>query len=122
MNTKKTLVIGASNNPRRYSHKAILLLQEKGIENIGLGLRAGNIQGTEIETEWKQFEDIDTVTLYIGPKNQDKRLEQYLLALKPKRVIFNPGTENYKLMKLLQDNDIEVEAACTLVLLQIGQY
>lgn len=117
----KTLIIGASKNPERYSYKAAerLLAHEYEIEL--LGSRADEIFGKKIQTEKKKFESIDTVTLYVGPQHQSEYYE-YIVSLKPRRVIFNPGTENPELVKLLEANGIQCEIACTLVLLGTNQY
>lgn len=118
---KKTLVIGASPNPARVSHDAVKRLTTQGHETIAIGLREGEIGATKILTGHPIIEDVDTVTLYINPAIQ-KEYYEYLLGLKPKRIIFNPGTENYELMKLAREAGIEVDAACTLVMLSIGHY
>lgn len=118
---KKTLVIGASTNPARYSNMAIKKLLNKQQPVVALGLREGEVEGIKIEKEKNLFADIDTVTLYVGPKNQPEYYE-YLVALNPKRVIFNPGTENPELYKILKQNNIEFQNACTLVMLGTNQY
>lgn len=118
---KKTLVIGASTNPSRYSYLAINNLRHHGHEVCALGLKQGEVAGVNIDTEKLDYEDINTVTLYIGPQNQAE-YEDYVISLNPKRVIFNPGTENLEFERRLQQEDIEVEEACTLVLLSTGQY
>ena len=118
---KKTLVLGASTNPSRYAYAAINRLVQNKIPTVALGLRKGEVAGVQIETEQKHFEDIDTVTLYLGPPRQEQYYH-YILSLKPNRVIFNPGTENPEFYRLLQENNIEVEVACTLVLLGTQQY
>jgi len=118
---KKTLVIGASNNPERYSYKAAEKLLNYGHEIELLGLRSDVIFGRTIDTEKKAYEGLDTVTLYVGPKNQPEYYD-YVASLNPKRVIFNPGTENPEFELLLANKGIEVEVACTLVLLGTGQY
>lgn len=118
---KKTLVIGASSNPERYSYKAAEKLLNYGHEIELLGLRPDVIFGRTIDTEKKAYEGLDTVTLYVGPKNQPEYYD-YVLSLKPKRVIFNPGTENPEFESLLSKNGIEAEEACTLVLLGINKY
>ncbi len=117
----KTLIIGASKNPERYSYKAAerLLAHEHEIEL--LGSRADEIFGKKIQTEKKKFESIDTVTLYVGPQNQPEYYD-YIVSLKPRRVIFNPGTENPEFVQLLEANGILCEIACTLVLLGTNQY
>jgi predicted CoA-binding protein len=117
----KTLVIGASENPERYSYKAIHQLVSSKHEVKALGLRKGNVAGIEIETGFPLFKDIDTITLYVGPANQSVYFD-YIISLNPRRVIFNPGTENPELFKLLEENKIEVEVACTLVLLATKSY
>lgn len=118
---KKTLVIGASLKPSRYSNIAInrLIKYKQPVEAIGL--RKGEVAGVAITTEKEPFENIDTVTLYLSPKRQDEYYE-YIISLSPKRVIFNPGTENPEFYKMLQQENIEVEVACTLVLLGTNQY
>ena len=118
---KTTLVIGASTNPDRYSYKAITSLVKNGVEVKALGLKSGNVEGIEFDTEKKAYEGIHTVTLYVGPKNQPGYYD-YILSLKPERVIFNPGTENGEFEKMLEANGIIAEQACTLVLLSIKQY
>jgi predicted CoA-binding protein len=117
----KVLVYGASINPDRYSHTAALLLLEKGYEVVLIGQKSGHIAGVEIGLENEMYADIDTVTLYVGPKNQGD-LYDYLTSLSPKRVIFNPGTENIDLENHLKQSGIAVELACTLVLLHTGQF
>ncbi|WP_373058932.1 CoA-binding protein [Zunongwangia sp. H14] len=118
---KKTLVIGASTNPARYSFMAINRLISYGQPTVAIGLRQGEVAGVEIKKEMLPFEDIDTITLYINPKRQPEYYE-YILSLQPNRVIFNPGTENPELYKLLQQENIEVEVACTLIMLGTNQY
>ncbi len=118
---KKTLVIGASPNPSRYAYIATMRLQEKGYPVEAYGLREGTIGEVPITTELKQFKDIHTVTLYVGPKHQASYFD-YVLSLHPKRVIFNPGTENPVFYELLKENGIAYEASCTLVLLATNQY
>lgn len=120
-NNKTTVVIGASPNTDRYSYKATLSLQNHGHTVYPVGLRKGIINGLEIITDKPALKDIDTVTLYVGPDNQPYWYE-YILSLKPKRIIFNPGTENPELEKMAADKGIETEEACTLVLLSIKQY
>jgi len=119
---KSTLVIGASLNPMRYSHKAIILLQSMGFNHIALGLKSGKIGSTEIATEYKHIDGLDTVSLYVGPKNQDKALVDYIISLAPRRVIFNPGSESIETSTALIKAGINIEMACTLVLLRTNQY
>lgn len=118
---KKTLVLGASLNPSRYSYLAINRLVRNDQPTVAIGLKKGNVAGVEIQTEKLPFEDIDTVTLYLNAKRQQEYYD-YILSLKPKRVIFNPGTENPELYQQLRENDIEFENSCTLVLLSSQQY
>ncbi len=118
---KKTLVIGASENPDRYSNKAIHALVSHHHEVVAIGLREGEVAGITFTPEKEAFENIDTVTLYIGPQNQPEYYS-YILNLKPRRVIFNPGTENPELISKLEVAGIYPEIACTLVLLATGQY
>jgi predicted CoA-binding protein len=117
----KTLVIGASENPERYSNKAIHALVSHNHEVVAIGLRSGEVAGVTFDAEKKAFENIDTVTLYVGPQNQPDYYN-YILNLKPRRVIFNPGTENPEFISTLQKSGIYPEIACTLVLLATGQF
>jgi len=118
---KKTLVLGASLNPGRYSNLAINRLVRYGHTVEAVGLKKGEVAGVEISTEKENFEDIDTVTLYLNPKRQVEYYD-YIISLKPQRVIFNPGTENPEFYELLRKNNIEIDVACTLVLLGTNQY
>lgn len=118
---KKTLVIGASENPERYSNIAINRLLQSGHPVVALGHKKGNVQGVEISNSPQPFTDIDTVTLYLNPTNQNQYYD-YILQLQPKRIIFNPGTENLELAKLAQSKGILTEDACTLVLLSLKEY
>lgn len=117
----KTLVLGASQKPERYSNMAIRSLRKHGIEVVAIGARKGIVENVEIQTELKDFEDIHTVTLYLSPKNQTP-YNSYIISLKPKRIIFNPGTENPELEKLARENGIDVVEGCTLVMLSNGTY
>ena len=119
--SKKTLVLGASLKPNRYSHYAIQRLVANKHEVVAFGLREGEVSGISIDTELLIYEDINTVTLYLNPKRQEAYYD-FIISLKPKRVIFNPGTENPKFYKLLRENNIDFEVACTLVLLSTNQY
>lgn len=118
---KKTLVIGASENPERYSNKAIHALINHGHEVVAIGLRPGTVAGVPFNAEKKVFEAVDTVTLYVGPQNQPEYYD-YVIGLKPNRVIFNPGTENPEFIEKLKAAGIYPEVACTLVLLATGQF
>ncbi len=117
----KTLVIGASANPDRYSNKAIKALVAHHHEVVAIGLRAGEVAGVYFDQEKKDVENVDTVTLYVGPQNQPEYYK-YILDLKPRRVIFNPGTENPEFIGKLESAGIHPEIACTLVLLATEQY
>ncbi len=117
----KTLVLGASSKPYRYSYLAVNRLKDHGHEVVALGKRAREVEDWEIITGKPDLKDIHTVTMYLGESNQ-KEYYNYLLELKPKRVIFNPGAENPELTELLEKNGIESEEACTLVLLRTDQY
>ena len=116
---KKTLIIGASTNPQRYSFLAANRLANHGYPIVMLGLKEGQVADNQIQTGKPILNDIDTVTLYIGPGHQPEWYE-YVINLHPKRVIFNPGTENKEFEQLLKKEGIEVLEACTLVLISIG--
>lgn len=118
---KPTVVIGASPNPDRYSYKATISLQQHQQPVFPIGIRNGQINGLDIITDKPNLENIDTVTLYVGPDNQAAWID-YIFSLKPKRIIFNPGTENTEFEALAEGKGIEVLEACTLVLLSINQY
>ena len=117
---KKTLVVGASPKANRYSYEAVVRLKTHGHPVYAFGLREAEIMGTPIHTEWPT-EEFDTVTLYLNP-NRQKEYYQRIIDLKPNRVIFNPGTENPHFMEQLEKNGIQTEAACTLVMLSVGNY
>ncbi len=119
--SKKTLVIGASTNEDRYSYKAIKALIKHGHEVLAIGAREGQVDEVTIRTTLEPYEDIDTVTMYVNPTIQEK-YQDYIISLKPQRVIFNPGTENDQLATRLETEGILTEEACTLVLLSIDQY
>jgi len=118
---KKTLIIGATNNPDRYAYKAAMRLVENGHPIINIGIKTGEVAGQPIQTLSHIFQDIDTITLYIGPQLQSAYYD-YILQTKPKRIIFNPGTENPELEALAESNGIPAIEACTLVLLATKQY
>ena len=118
---KKTLVLGASANPARYSHMAVRLFVKHNIEVVAIGFREGFIEDIKIHDKPVPDQDIDTVTLYLGAKNQLPYYD-YIIGLHPKRIIFNPGSENPELDALARKNHIEVEYACTLVMLNTYQY
>lgn len=118
---KQTLVLGASLKSERYSNIAIKKLRNYNHDVKAFGLRVGEVNDVTIDTELMPYKDIDTVTLYLNPKRQEPYYD-YIIGLNPKRVIFNPGTENPEFYKLLKQNDIDFEVACTLVLLNTNQY
>jgi uncharacterized protein len=118
---KKTLVLGATPNPERYAYMATQRLKNAGHEVLPVGRKKGVIDGIVIENDTPQYKDVDTVTLYLNPDNQ-KPYYDYILSLNPKRIIFNPGTENWELVKLAKEQGIETEVACTLVMLSVGNY
>lgn len=118
---KKTVVLGASDNPERYSYLAVQRLRSHQHPVIAIGIRASKVGDTEIITEHSPIDDVDTVTLYINPTAQ-KDYYDYIFSLKPKRIIFNPGAENEELEQLAQGKGIQALEACTLVLLSTGQY
>ena len=119
--SKKTLVLGASLKAGRYSNLAIHRLRNNNHNVVAFGLKSGEINDVKIDTELLPYEDIDTVTLYLNPQRQEAYYD-YIIGLNPKRVIFNPGTENPEFYMLLKANNIDFEIACTLVLLGTGQY
>lgn len=120
---KKTVIIGASNNRGRYAQIAAGMLKEYRHPIVPIGIHGGEIHGEAIldMKERPAIQDVDTVTLYLSPKNQ-KEWYDYFLSLKPKRIIFNPGTENNELMELAKQENIETVRGCTLVMLRTGQY
>lgn len=121
MKNKKTLVLGASTKPERYAFKAISMLTEKGHSVLAIGQNAGEVAGVKIKTKAIPLSNIDTITLYLNPARQ-RDYYNYIVEAKPKRVIFNPGTENPELIQLLELNNIKSEVACTLVLLTTNRY
>lgn len=118
---KKTLVLGASTKPTRYAFVAIEKLVEKGHTVLAIGQNAGEVAGVKIQTKAIPLKNIDTVTLYLNPSHQ-RDYYNYIVEAKPKRVLFNPGTENPEFYQLLKLNNIKYEEACTLVLLALNKY
>ena len=120
---KKTAILGASPNPNRYAYLAAQRLTSGKHEIVPIGIKKGEVFGKEILNirEKPEVKDIDTVTMYIGPENQEE-WESYILSLKPKRIIFNPGSENPSLANEAKKQGIEVQFACTLVMLGNGLY
>ena len=119
--SKKTLVIGASLKEQRYSNIAIRRLRNYEIETVAIGLRQGMVGDVIIDTELLAYTGIHTITLYLNSKRQSQYYD-YIINLKPQRVIFNPGTENPEFYEMLEKNNIDYEVACTLVLLGTRQY
>jgi uncharacterized protein len=118
---KKTLVIGASENTDRFSNRAIRALHHEKIPVAAIGLKTGEVLGVKIQTGLPKIENVDTVTLYVGPGNQPPFYD-YVIGLKPDRVIFNPGTENPEFEAKLEKAGIEILEACTLTMLAVGTY
>lgn len=121
MKNKKTLVLGATTKPERYAFRAINMLVEKGHTVLAIGQNRGEVAGVKIHTKTIPVKNIDTVTLYLNPARQ-RDYYNYIIEAQPKRVVFNPGTENPELYQLLELNNIKAEVACTLVLLATNQY
>lgn len=119
---KKTLVIGASTNPERYSYLAINSLKKHGQEVVAIGRKEGEVNGVKIQTGQPMFTDIDTVTLYLNLSHQEEYYDYLLNQVKPKRIIFNPGAENFDLAIRASEAGIEPVEACTLVMLATGQF
>jgi hypothetical protein len=118
---KKTVVLGASENPSRYSYLAVRKLTAHQHPVVAVGRRAGQVGDIEIKTAQNPEEGVDTITLYLNPGNQVPYYD-YILNLKPKRIIFNPGTENPELVRMARAKGIEPVEGCTLVMLSTGQY
>jgi predicted CoA-binding protein len=118
---KKTLVLGASSNPARYSYLAIRRLREHGHPVKAIGMNKSIVEDVMIETVPTISDDIDTVTLYLNPAHQEQYYD-YILSLNPKRIIFNPGAENTELEKLANNKGIKTMEACTLVMLGTNQF
>ena len=118
---KKTIVLGASASTSRYAYHAVERLIEKGIEVFPIGIREGKIQEVEIIIGKPELSDIHTVTIYLNPQNQMEYYD-YIINLKPKRIVFNPGAENFEFMQIAKKVGIETQFDCTLVMLSIGSY
>ncbi|MEO8171683.1 MAG: CoA-binding protein [Sediminibacterium sp.] len=118
---KKTVVLGASDNPARYSFLAVDKLKRFGHDVVAIGKKEGKVGDTDVITARPDEKDVDTVTLYLNPQHQ-KQYYDYILSLHPKRIIFNPGAENDELYDLAKANGIQPVEACTLVMLNTGQY
>jgi len=120
---EKTLIVGATSDPSRYAYLAAKMLADRKIDFVPIGIKEGEVFGREIVDLRSKpaLQDIHTITLYIGPANQAEWID-YLIGLKPKRIIFNPGTENPEFFKKAIDAGIQAQPACTLVLLSTGQF
>ena len=118
---KKTLILGASANPRRYSYLALDRLRNAGHEVVAIGKKNAVVKDVHIDTELTPYTNVHTVTLYLNPLHQ-KEYYNYILSLQPTRIIFNPGAENEELYRIATDHAIKAQEACTLVLLSTGQY
>src|SRR3569833_2215303 len=118
---KKTVVLGATDNPIRYSYLAVERLTRHNHPVVAIGRKEGKVGGVDVITEHPQIDGVDTVTLYLNAQNQ-KQYYDYILSLHPNRIIFNPGAENEELEKLAKANGIKPMEACTLVMLSTGQY
>lgn len=120
-NTGKTLVIGASIKEDRYSNKCVRLLRKHNIETVAIGNKAGTIEDVEIQTNRPCETKVQTVAIYLSPKNQESFID-YIIGLKPERILFPPGTENQEFYKKANAHGIETEEACPLVMLNTGVY
>jgi predicted CoA-binding protein len=118
---KKTVVIGASPDPHRYSHRAVTALKSKGYDVVAVGLHEGKIDGVTIHTDLVPIENVGTVTVYVHPRHQGY-WKDYIVSLHPERVIFNPGAENPELLKALRKEGIDTQESCTLVMLTVGTF
>ena len=121
MNEKKTLVLGASDNPSRYSYLAVQRLRSHGHPVVAVGRKLSQVADVTIEKDKKPFDNIDTVTLYLNPQHQQEYYD-YIFSLQPNRIIFNPGAENDELAGLAKEKGIKTMEACTLVMLSTNQY
>lgn len=120
---EKTVIIGSVPKPYRYAYQAAEMLEDRGYDFVPVGIQEGQVLGKEILNVYDNpnIEDVDTVTLYVNEKRQ-KTIYDFILGLKPRRIIFNPGTENQELMDLAKSNEIETIEACTLVMLSVGNF
>ncbi|MFZ6014353.1 MAG: CoA-binding protein [Bacteroidota bacterium] len=120
---KKTVIIGATTNPGRYAYLAARMLKDYNHKIVPVGVKDGFVFGEEILDIFEKpvIRDVDTVTLYIGPHRQPEWYD-YILSLKPKRIIFNPGTENDEFEGKAAAQGVETVEGCTLVMLRSNQY
>jgi predicted CoA-binding protein len=118
---KKTLVLGATTDENRYASLCVERLLDHGHEVVPVGIKKGETHGIKIINDLPAIEGVDTVTMYVGARNQPQYYD-FLLGLAPRRIIFNPGAENDELARLASEKGIQVMEACTLVLLSVGKY
>ena len=118
---KKTIILGASTKPERYSNKAALRLVNAHHPVEAIGATEGKIGETTIQTGKPEIANVNTITLYLNPQRQ-REYYDYIIGLKPKRIIFNPGTENPELRAMAEQAGIETVEACTLVMLSMDVY
>jgi hypothetical protein len=120
---KKTVIIGATTNQGRYAYLAARMLKEYNHDIVPVGIKDGAVFGHEILDIFSKpkIDNVDTVTMYIGPHRQPEHID-YILGLKPKRIIFNPGTENDEFIRRAEAEGIEALEACTLVMLRSRQF
>ena len=118
---KRTIILGATTDSSRYAFLAANKLARFGHQIIKVGIKSGEVAGVPIERPELIHEDVDTITMYVGTQNQGP-LYDYILNTQPKRIIFNPGTENSELEKLAEQKGIEIVLGCTLVMLSTGEY
>ncbi len=121
MSNKKTLILGASTNPNRYAYRAAYSLKQEGHDIVPVGIKKGEVAGEAILNSKDLQSGVDTITLYVGPRNQAEWYD-YILGTFPDRIIFNPGTENPELEQLARERGISTVRACTLVMLSVGNY
>ena len=117
----KILVLGASHRETRFSYKAVKALIRLEYDVVAVGKREGDIKGVRIQTGMPPVEDLDDIILYVGPSGQQEYYD-YILGLKPRRVIFNPGTHNQELIDLCREHGIEPVVDCALIMLNSGDY
>jgi|SRR6056297_648582 len=118
---KKVMVLGASPNRKRFSNTCVKSLIRYDYQVVPVGIREGKIAGISIEEGKPQVKKLDTITVYLNPKNQQEYYD-YMISLKPRRIILNPGAENEELKSLAEKKGIEVIEDCTLVMLNTGQF
>ena len=120
---KKTVIVGSTPRPYRYAHQAAVMLDEREIPFVPLGIQEGEVLGRKIENikEKPAIAGVDTLTMYIGAPRQ-KEWYDYLLSLEPRRIIFNPGSENFEFKQKAEKQGVECLEACTLVMLSIGNF